>query len=754
LPGDSFDTTQSQRAIEEPGALNFWQELRRRRVYRLAGLYIIGAWLVIQVADILFPAWGVPDTALRYLFIAAAACFPVALIFSWFYDITPNGIIRTEPAGETDVVDLRLKRRDYILLATLLAIGIAIVLGSAEKITEEIDFKVDRRALSIAVLPFTNLDTDPDTGYFSDGITEEILHRLSTLGSLRVLASNSSFALRDSKENPSQISEKLGVAYLLQGSIRRDKDYVRITTRLIDEAGFQLWSETFDRKLEGIFAIQTEIASTVSSQILKEIVPVQQLPAGRTTANMEAYNEYLIGRAFFDRRTEGWREKAVAAFQRAIELDPGFASPYAGQAMAVAINAGFGPHLDEAMQLAEKAIELDPELAEAHAIRGLLLSFDGEHGRGAELLREAIQLDPSLSIAYNWLQFALENQGLQAEAEAAQERGLEIDPLNPPLVVNVANRASREGNFERAETLLLRLVSLPEPPGMAYFQLWELYDAWGHLADSAATAKQAARVFAPAGDTEAFARLAWSYANLGMTEDADYWKTLVLEREQDDLETLDFTLHLLKLRDADSALGQRLRQLVNQTEFHEGEHSPWTLAQLGMVNIQLGNFHKGSEQLEQGIKLFQGTPEGAGPADRIDVSAIRASSEDIAFVLHLLAFSYLQVGRSDDAKAILQQLTDQLGLENNALHYALMGDSEGALQALRSTMGGGPEKYYGPGKYYEIINEPAWAETIKAPEFQELLAEVKEEVDRQRVLVETADAEHDFRAEMRQLLPR
>jgi TolB-like protein/tetratricopeptide (TPR) repeat protein len=733
--------------------VKLWQELSRRRVYRLAGLYIIGAWLVIQVADIFFPAWGVPETALRYLFIAAAAGFPVALIFSWFYDITSDGIVRTEPAGENEVVDLKLKKTDYILLAALLAIGIAIVIGSAGMIQEEIDFKVDRRALSIAVLPFTNLDTDPDTGYFSDGVTEEILHRLSTLGALHVLASNSSFAFRDSEQSPTQISEKLGVAYLLQGSIRRDKDFVRITARLIDEAGFQLWSQSFDRKLEGIFAIQSEIASIVSGEILKEIVPVQDLPAGRTTSNMEAYNEYLIGRAFFDRRTEGWREKAIAAFERAIELDPGFASPYAGKAMSIAINAGFGPHLDEAWLLAEKALELDPEHAEAHAIRGLLLSFRGDFDQGAASLRQSIQLDPSLGIAYNWLTFGLESQGLHAEAAAVQDQGMEIDPLNPPLVVNVANRESADGNFGRAEQLLLRLVNLPDAPAMAMGELWALYDAWGRFSDAVAVAKQATRDWVADGEIRPLMELSWSYANLGMTDEADYWKDRVLELDQDSLSTLDFSYHLLKTRNADSALGEKVRQFIDQTEFREGEHGPWTLAQLGQANIQLGNFQKGSEQLEHGIRLYQGAQQGTGAASKIDVSAIRgASPEDLMFTMHLLAFSYQQAGRRDDAEAILQQLEEHFEMENNALHLALSSDSEGALQALRATMEGSPAKFYGPGKYYEIINEPAWAGTISAPEFRELLAEVKDDVDRQRKLVEAADAEHDFRAEIEQLL--
>jgi len=741
--------------------VNFWQELRRRRVYRLAGLYIVGAWLVIQVADILFPAWGVPDTALRYLFIASAACFPLALIFSWYYDVTSKGILRTKAADTLETVDLRLKRADYVVLTALLAVGLIILMGSAEKIREEIDTLPEAMAdivprdNSVAVLPFTNLDANPDTRFFSDGITEEILHRLSTLGALHVLASTSSFAFRDSDESLSEIGEKLGVRYLLQGSIRRDNDYVRVTARLIDASGYQVWSQSFDRKLESIFVVQTEIASTVASEIINEIVPVQELPAGRTTTNMEAYNEYLVGRRYFDTRVMGWREKAIAAYQNAIDLDPGFAPPYAGLAIAKAINAGFGPHLDEAMLLAKKALELDTELAEAHAIFGLLLSFGGDHAQGASSLRRAIQLDPSFAIAYAWLNFPLQAQGLEAEADAAEDLGLEIDPLNPPLVANVAARESRNGNFDRAEQLLLRLINLPQPAPLAFSELFYVYDNWGRFADAIALAKQSTRYFASSGIDESLAWLdeslvwlAWSYANLGMTEDADYWTGLVRDDDQDDLATLDLTYNILRTRGADSELGAELRQLVEQTEFLPGEHHPWTLARLGLVNIQLGNFERGSEQLQLALRLFQMSPGDTEPADSIDISTFRWDQADAVYVMHLLAFAYQQIDRNDEADSILQALADEFSLEHNALQYALTGDPAGALQAMRSTMEGREAMYYGPGKYYEIVNEPAWAETIKAPEFQALLGEVKEYVDQQRAIVEAADTKHDFRAEV------
>jgi TolB-like protein len=214
------------------------------------------------------------------------------------------------------------------------------VFGSLQKIVEEEGDAVaaaEKIDNSIAILPFANLDTNLETGYFSDGVTEEILHRLSSLRALHVLSRTSSFAFRNSNDGPARISELLGVRYLLHGSVRRDKNFVRVTARLIDETGYQIWSETFDRKLEGIFAIQSEIANTVAGHIQREIVPAAELPAGRTTTNMEAYDAYLVGRSFVNARSPGWQDKAIAAFEEAIRLDETYAPPYAGLAVALEI---------------------------------------------------------------------------------------------------------------------------------------------------------------------------------------------------------------------------------------------------------------------------------------------------------------------------------------------------------------------------------------------------------------------------------
>jgi TolB-like protein len=741
--------------------MKFWQELRRRRVFRLAGLYIVGSWVIIQVADISFPAWGVPESALRYLFIAAAACFPVALIFSWYYDITPNGIVRTEPADGTETVDLKLKRTDYLVLAGLFAVGLAVLFGSVNRIQEEIDSEPDPgmvsgievRENSIAVWPFTNLDINPDTGYFSDGITDDILNRLSGLKTLHVLASNSSFAFRDSEESMTEIMAKLGVRYLLQGSIRREDDYVRITARLIDEGGFQVWSDQFDRKLEGIFAIQTEIASNVANQVIHEIVPIQELPAGRTTSNMEAYNQYLAGKAYLDSRTEDWTDKASTAFRLAIELDPGFAPPYAGLAKTITVNTGRGgDQWQEGRRLAEKAIELDDKFAGSHEALCLILMAEGNLHEATLSCRRALELNPSLGFAYNILAIALERLGQPEEATEIRYQGLAVDPLNPPLVFNIANMESREGNFDRAEQLLFRLMSIPSPPPPTLWVLYDLYEEWGRFADAVDVAKQLLRNAAPSGDLHFSHKLAWAYGNLGMRDDADYWMNQALEDGQPEVGNLDWTYNLLKTRNADSELGIQLQQLVDSVEFIPGEQHPWVLAQLGLVNIQRGSFEKGAEQLDLGLRYYQADPGQENPADSIDVAAIQGSADDVVWVMHLLAFSYQQLGQTDKADTILTALENEFELDSNAMHHVLKDDNTGALQVMRSIEKSPWKKYYGPGKYYEIVNEPAWAGTVKSSEFQKFLAGMKEEVDRQRAIVEAVDAEHDFRAEIERLV--
>jgi adenylate cyclase len=252
--------------MNERTVLRFLKELRRRRVFRTAGLYVVAAWLLLQVANIVLPAWGIPDAAIRYLILAVLLGFPVALVFGWIFEITAEGIRRTQPvASEADLLEsLPLKRSDFLILTAFVAVLGLIAFDATGRVlrtTVEVAEPEHRPWLaelvenSVAVLPFDNLSPDPEQAFFADGISEEILNRLAAFQELKVIARTSSFAFKDSGFDIARISGLLGVEYLLQGSIRREAGRIRIAAQLIDHTGVQVWTETFDRELGGIFAL-------------------------------------------------------------------------------------------------------------------------------------------------------------------------------------------------------------------------------------------------------------------------------------------------------------------------------------------------------------------------------------------------------------------------------------------------------------------------------------------------------------------
>jgi TolB-like protein/Flp pilus assembly protein TadD len=721
----------------------------------MAGFYIVGAWLIIQVADVFFPAWGLPETVLRFLIIAAILCFPIALVFSWTFDITTSGIVKTEPADPGEVFDNSLKRSDYIVLVALLAIGAAIVLGSLQKIVEEVDDAVaaaEKIANSVAVLPFVNLDTNPDTGYFSDGVTEEILHRLSSLKALHILSRTSSFAFRNSDEGPARISEILGVRYLLHGSVRRDDNTVRVTARLIDDTGYQVWSETFDRKLEGIFAIQSEIANTVASRIQREIIPHAELPAGRTTTNMEAYDAYLVGRAFVNARTPGWDEKAIAAFKEAIRLDENYAPPYAGLAIALSINnADWDAVRESILRAANTAIELDPKLAEGHAALGLtlldhaILLGDKEDNleRAERSLRQALELDPSLSMGYSWLSYTLLEQGRYEEANTVLEQGLLIDPLHPVMSYNMADRLKRLGERERAEQLLLRLTYLPEPPWMAHAGLSILYFEVGKFDKAVHWAKQHALASAKSQDPLFAAVLAGRYERLGLTENADYWVSYAVEHTPQPAQRFLYKAIQFQIRGDLAGISAEIDKLRTALGTDMAGLLGIPAAVYAAANIYVENFDAGIDVLEGAFDLDS--------LPNVDDPGLFGDSS----FLHLLAYAYQQVGRKDEATVLLTRLHEQLNayvVEHNidfgpyhhllAQNFGLRGDFDAAADSLEAAIKAGWLRYLW------VMNDPTWAKTIADPRIARMLDDVKVELERQRAVVEQVDAEQDFRAEI------
>jgi TolB-like protein/tetratricopeptide (TPR) repeat protein len=732
--------------------LKLLHDLRRRRIFRLTGIYLVAAWLVIEVASVLFPAWGIPDSALRYLVIAAVLCFPIALAFGWIYDITGDGIVRTQDAAPGEDIDLSLKRADYLTLTMLFIAGAFVVFGSAVKIADEITVtvvddpstaKIDN---SVAVMPFVNLDSNPDTRYFSDGITEEILHRLSTIKPLHILSQTSSFAFRGSTDGSAKISDLLGVRFLLHGSVRRDGNFVRVTSRLVDETGFQIWSQTFDRELDGIFVIQSEIASSVASQVVKQIVPMEQLPDGRTTENMDAYDAYLIGKAFQNARTPGWQNQAADAFNDAIRLDPNYAPPYAG--LAVALTVGRSTYEDDRPNgslSALKAIELDPELAEGHAALGLVL-FAGQEPdllKSTISLRRALELDPSISIVYNWLASALSEQGLSAESEAIQDQGLSIDPLNPSLSVNIANRYLRLGNLDRAEQLMLRLTLLPEPPGLAYWELLSLYTDVGQYDEAARWNKELIREYYNTNNAQTFAAMSWTYERLGMTGDADYWMAEFTKRVRNPVQNFVMRSYLWKMRGDTDTMRDELKQAQSIPGLDLSSLASFPAAVFAASHINSGQYEKGIEIFERAFDI----PE-------LSILSELGSMAAYEF-MHTLAFGYQSAGRDEDAVELLENLDSSLSklVDNSSMRYGPVFEALALNRALKQDYAGALDylalaKDVGWGNYQWISTDPSWMNAAAEAEISTFLAEVFVELETQRNAVNATDAEHDFRAEI------
>lgn len=733
--------------------MTFWQELRRRQMFRLTGLYIVGAWLVIQVVDILFPVWGIPETAIRYLIYAAFLCFPIALVFGWIFDVTKEGIFRTKKAGTDELVDFKLQKADYGILVALIAISLLVLLGSAEKIQEQIDDvpeAVEIQPNSVAVLPFDNLDDNPDTGYFSDGVSEDIRTQLARLGTLDVMGRTTSFAFRNVTDGPARISRQFGVSHILTGSVRRDRDLVRISTQLLDHTGKVVWAESFDRVMTDIFELQSEVATSVSRQIAGEIAPAVQDRARAATTIPEVYDAYLYARELTQKRPTGWERKAAGSLEAAIELDPDYAPAYA--LLSIAYVFGGGP-VDESGTLALRAYELDPDLAEANTVAAGVYKRQDQMELALELYRRAIEIDPTMTMAHAWFANTLRSINRFDEAREVQLAGLEIDPLNPVLIVNVALEYVWLGEYQPAEDLLLRAVRSPNPADFAWWWLEWFYTNSGGIDNAIHSWKQAVRQnrdlmnhSKPTYGADTLRELSGLYLRLGMFAEADYWHEVANTLQYDEFldTTYEFQVLMLQHRTAEA------RKLLGPFgEVHELQDDVF----LNLPQVFMGQCYVVTADFEQGIRLLE-----PSVSDRfLEPGRFDYGTTDAVRGLTYLAYAYQQQGRNDEAETLLNDLESRIrgyashreipaSYEGLALVLGLSGNFEDALQALDRAI------ELGWIDYYEAVSNPMWAHAFPNTDLPAHLAGVKVEINRQRAIVEVADAEDDFKTVFSEIL--
>ncbi len=457
----------------------FFQNLQRRNVIKAAISYVVIAWAILQAADIIFPAIGISDIAIRNLLILLVIGFPVWIIFAYVYEWTPTGFRKTKSIPEEVSVHRETSKRLNSFI--IIGMGLAIVLLVADRFLNFTDITSDDPSKAIAVLPFKNLSGDEDA-YFAQGVTEDILTHISKIGDLRVL---SRFTLSDydvAGKTVEQIGEELNVGYLLTGSIRRAGEELRISCQLVQvNPEEETWAENFDRRMEDVFAIQSEVAGKVADYLAaklssSELERINQIP----TTNIASYNIYLKGREAYNRYNVEDNKVAIEYFKKAIELDPAFGDAWAGLSDATAkaaANYGSLPisYLDSALLLAEKAVNLNPLSAAAWKAWGVNYSYQGLYDRAREKYEKALELDPNHSPAINNLAMTKLSKGDYPGAIKLFKKLISLNPVNPNAYSNIANRYLTLGMHDLAEKNSLAAIEMAGSDWHAYSVLAKNY---------------------------------------------------------------------------------------------------------------------------------------------------------------------------------------------------------------------------------------------------------------------------------------
>jgi len=540
---------------------NFFAELKRRNVYKVAIAYAVVAWLLIQAASIFLPAFNAPQWAMQIVILILVVGFPIALAFSWAFEITPEGIVRESEVQANESITHHTGRKIVALTIVLavVATGLLIFQFVRPRLTSSSAATISNK--SIAVLPFDNLSGDPQNAYFSEGVQDEILTRLAKIAELKVISRTSTQRFKSAPNDLRQIAQQLGVENILEGSVQKANDQVRVNVQLINAlTDAHLWADTYDRKLTDIFAVETEIAKTVADVLQAKLTGSEQhVIAARPTANSEAHQLYLKGRFFWNKRTGDDLKKSIDYFQQAIAADPNYALAYAGVADAYVFLPGYtaGSPQDcypKAKAAAKKALELDDTLAEAHTTLAIaLLLYDFDFAQAIREFQHAIELNPNYATAHQqYGNIGLIDLGRFDDAIAEGNRAAELDPLSLVINADVGANYYYARRYDEAIAQLRKTLEMDPGYYYAYITLGEALEMKG-AGDTAIAEYQKARALND--DPSVLGLLAHAYAASGTKTGAlkilDQLKALSKQRY---VAAYSFTLVYLGLGDKEEAL--------------------------------------------------------------------------------------------------------------------------------------------------------------------------------------------------------
>ncbi len=478
--------------------MSIFAELKRRNVIRVGIAYVITAWLLAQIADLVIDNIGAPDWVMKTLFLMLAIGFPLVLIFAWAFEMTPEGVKRESEIDRSQSITQNTGRKLDFAIIGVMAVALTwfawdkfsspvisrtvtttetpsavTVVESAPEETVEDTIEELIPEKSIAVLPFVNMSADQENEYFSDGLSEELLNLLAKVDGLKVAARTSTFKFKGKDADIEEIGAKLKVATVLEGSVRRAGNTARITAQLIKvDDGYHMWSETYDRELDDIFKVQDEIARAIVDALKLPLLGQDQKNIETLkAASFEAYDLYLLGKHHFRLRNEAAFEQAVDYFSRAVAIDPTYAPAWSRLADSYMLLADYGGMASgEAFDLAEKALDkalvLDPELVETLMVQATLYSYNNQYSKLEEAVEKVLKLDPNNIDALSELPTLLVDSDPERSFDAAH-KAWELDPLAEHTRVLLIGQTSNFKGREAAESLAKKmLLDDPDNPGL------------------------------------------------------------------------------------------------------------------------------------------------------------------------------------------------------------------------------------------------------------------------------------------------
>jgi len=729
--------------------LSFFQELKRRNVYRVGVAYAVLTWLILQVIDTITPIFSLPDFAPKLVLSILAVAFPAVLLFAWAFELTPEGLKREKDVDRTQSITGNTGQRLDRITIGVLVIAVAMLLADkfflsdapapvqvvAESSVPDAVAEVDESP-SIAVLPFVNMSDDKSSEYFSDGLADTMLHMLAQISEIRVAARTSSFQFRDQTMDISQIGEQLNVGTVLEGSVQRAGDKIRVTAQLIDvENGFHLWSGNFDRDLEDVFAIQDEIANEVVAALKVSLLGEVAGTMDRDqTENFDAYTEYLLAvNALNDMSSENL-SKAAAHLQAAVALDRNYARAWATLGRTYVEMEDYGvlsqsEAIDSAREAASRALDIVPDSSEALAVLGKVEMLEGNREQAGALLNKAVENGPNDSVAMNYLADYLMFEGRPQEALSAFQKSVRMDPLSESPLIELSNLYLALGRYDEAAATIARVREFN--PDSASASGMAAAIPWLQGEYAAAITLMNKTVEDDPEDPESAALLGWVHLDIDIPNEAKRWFDRAVEVDAEHPVTRSAPLFLFyKTRENPEENLRLARELLDDKIDNRRQSRSIALRIMYEQALAEGNFDSYFEILDNLYPhLFDDPPH---------------DFERSLTGLYFTGFALISSGQKERGNELLRTWLERVGAvqeaygltsRGNVAVRLMLDDREGALQKLEQLA---QRMYNAPLNYTYFRLDPTYDPIREEPAFVALLEKYEGNAAEQRELIQAA----------------